>query len=150
MTSKKLKILNALREDLPKYQRVRHLMEVLMNLNQRFDCPQQAHRHIADCLKIIEKHFVPSKKSTMDIYDFCHFFLNNNSDIYYSCQFRDHHVLIHRNGSYAIYRSKIQLEQSSDFNWSLYRKRATCLTQIKNSENKSIWENEYQLALTEM
>ena len=65
MSPEKALLLTALEEDSPKYYRVERLMQVLANLDQRFNCPKGAHRHIIGCLRIVEEHFVPSKKSTM-------------------------------------------------------------------------------------
>jgi hypothetical protein len=143
MSPEKVLLLTALEEDSPKYYRVERLMQVLANLDQRFNCPKGAHRHIIGCLRIVEEHFVPSKRSTMQMYDFCHFFINDSAGIYYCFQFRGHHVLIHRNGAYGIYRSAVGIKQGSNFDWSFYRENSVCLVQVKNSKDESLWQNEY-------
>jgi hypothetical protein len=139
------KYLSFEKESQKKYYRIQKLIEVLVNLDQKFDCRHDAYKHIYECLNIIEKAYVPSDKPAMTMISFQGFNFCMQSELYFSDELRKHSVIIHKNGAYAIYRSKIEIKHYFKFlDWKLYRRNSTCLVQIKNSKNQSIWENHYR------
>ncbi len=136
------------KEDCKKYQRIEKLIEVLANLDEKFDNRYDAYKHVFDCLIIIEKAYAPSKQTNMSMVSFQGFDFCMQSEIYFSDELRKHSVIIHRNGAYAIYRSSIEIKHYFNFlDWSFYRRNSTCLVQTKNSTGQSIWQNHYK-ALT--
>lgn len=141
----KRNVLYPIKDEL-RYKRIEYLIKMLLKSNKKFDCPLKAHKHVSECLRKVEDMYAPSRKTTMHICEIGLLNLNKISQIY-CLKMNQHTLLIHENGAYAIYRSDIIVRIHSAFNWKQYRENSVCLVQIKNSEGKSLWENEYNLAL---
>ncbi len=122
---------------LEKYERVEKLIKVLVELDERFDCSQDAHNHIYYCLRIIEKQYGPAG-STMTMFDLNGFHLCKRADIHFS-RMMAHSILIGINGAYAIYKSIYEMFATSTFDWIWYRDNSQMLVECTSLKNESLW-----------
>lgn len=119
-----------------KRDRVRFYFYLLKYESKKWDNHVDAHAYLENCMSLIESTYGPPLEK-MFLYSFSHFTLMKDYS-FYSLMTINQVILIHKNGSYAVYNKK---EKAGKVEKDLffYYEQGNCRIRMENSLGQNVW-----------
>lgn len=120
-------------QDLTTRERINLFLEKVKQEELMFDCPHRANKHLRDCLNEIEdKYAIRGRMSVTSLKHFEH----EKDYKFYHHKTPAHFVIIHQNGTYAIFNKR---ETDSLIKDLFFYKEQTPIVEIKSKTGAGLW-----------